>query len=204
MEDKSLKNRSILFVVIIICLSLISCNKIKETENSNKSINNLTFQRFIPYIIEGKKNKLLPSMSIIFENEGYLVKQFDEVTFIIQNKKEKDGICIKYSAGDNIYLNKESKPTAIFLLNEKLFPRSVIYFEKNTSQEVYKFSKIKYENDEVYQLISFKNEDLDILSMRLIELKQVLENIETGKITFEKKIEMPDQFSEIPLWEISW
>jgi|GEM_PF-2131377 len=206
MEDKSLKSKSIRFqfVLIFICTSLTCCNKIKETEKSNERINNLTFQNFIPYIIKGKKNKLLHSMAVVFENEDYVVKQFDEITFIIQDKKRSDKICIKYSAGDNVYLNKGSKPTAVFLLNEKLLPRSIIYFEKNTSQKVYKFSKVRYLNDKVYQLTSSKNKSLNILSMTLMELKQILKNIDAEKIPFEKKIEMPDQFSEIPLWEISW
>ncbi|WP_157886100.1 hypothetical protein [Chryseobacterium glaciei] len=75
-----------------------SCNKDNKVKD-NVNTNELTIQSFIPKILEGRQHKIIPSMSNVFEDSTYLIKQFDETTFVVTNKNEKVQYGIKYSGG---------------------------------------------------------------------------------------------------------
>lgn len=197
-----LKSRS-LWLILLFCLLIINCNKNKKINNENSNLENVNIQNFIPKIIKGKKYRIISSMSKIYENEIYRVKQYDDFTFIIENKIGDDKYCIKYSGGDNIYLSKNIKPAVIFQLNNQEMPTHAFMLRKNTTDNIYNFLKFGYINGKIYKMISNENSE-DLLQLKISSLRELFKTFESKKINFNDKIEMPSQFYEIPLWQLSW
>jgi len=202
MEYVLLRNKKSLLYIIV--LLLLNCSEGKSEINLNSDLRRVSIQNFIPTVIKGKKYTIVAPMSTIYEDKYFTIKQHDNVTFVIINKFSKYNYCIKYSGGDNIYLDKSLKPTAIFRLDSNLFPISGILVHKNKKFNDYSFLKFEYTEQNVFKLTAPNKIKEDFLLQKFSDIQIIFNKIENKNFIFAEKTEILKEFNEIPLWEISW